>query len=83
MSVVRKAIIAGAGLSGLTAARALQRTGHEAIIFEASDGVGGRVRTDIIDGYQLDRGFQVMFTAYPALQEELEVIMRRYAWRDS
>ena len=72
MSVVRKAIIAGAGLSGLTAACALQRIGHEAVIFEASDGVGGRVRTDIIDGYQLDRGFQVMFTAYPALQEELD-----------
>lgn len=72
MSVARKAIIAGAGLSGLTAARALQRAGHDAIIFEASDGVGGRVRTDIIDGYQLDRGFQVMFTAYPALKEELD-----------
>ncbi len=72
MSLARKAIIAGAGLSGLTAARALQRAGHEAIIFEASDGVGGRVRTDIIDGYQLDRGFQVMFTAYPALQQELD-----------
>ena len=71
MSEARKAIIAGAGLSGLTAARALQRAGHEPIIFEASDGVGGRVRTDIIDGYQLDRVFQVMFTAYPALQEEL------------
>ncbi len=69
---MKSVIVVGAGLSGLTCARTLQRMGIEASVYEASDGVGGRVRTDVVDGFQLDRGFQVMFTAYPALREELD-----------
>ena len=66
-------LIVGAGLSGLGCARALQREGIEAHIYEASDDIGGRVRTDVVDGFVLDRGFQVLFTAYPILQSELNI----------
>ena len=65
-------LIIGAGLAGLTCARYLQKHGTDCQILEASDAVGGRVRTDIVDGYRLDRGFQVMLTAYPETQRELD-----------
>ena len=57
--------IVGGGLSGLACARALTARGITCAVFEASDAVGGRVRTDRADGYQIDRGFQVLLTAYP------------------
>ena len=60
-----KVIVVGAGLAGLTCAKVLAERGTEVVVFEASDGVGGRVRTDEKDGFLLDRGFQVYFTAYP------------------
>ncbi|MEM9083537.1 MAG: NAD(P)/FAD-dependent oxidoreductase [Planctomycetota bacterium] len=64
-----KALIIGAGLSGLACALRLSEEGHECILLEASDGVGGRVRTDTITrpegNYLLDRGFQVYLDAYP------------------
>ncbi|PHX78947.1 MAG: amine oxidase, partial [Planctomycetaceae bacterium] len=66
----RTAII-GAGLAGLSCAHALQKRGVDWTIFEASDAVGGRVRTDIVDGFRLDRGFQVYLTAYRAAGELL------------
>jgi len=69
----KKVVVVGGGLSGLCCARTLQRAGVEAHIYEASDGVGGRVRTDIIANCRLDRGFQVLFTAYPAVQQELDL----------
>ena len=56
-----KTIIVGAGLAGLTCAKILGERGAEVAVFEASDGVGGRVRTDEHDGFLLDRGFQVYF----------------------
>ena len=59
------AVVVGAGLSGLAAARHLDRHGVEVTVLEASDAVGGRVRTDVIDGYRLDRGFQLYNPAYP------------------
>ncbi len=57
--------VVGAGLAGLCAALHLSAAGRSVQLFEASDGVGGRVRTDVVDGYRLDRGFQVYDTAYP------------------
>ena len=63
--------IIGAGTSGLVAARVLEDYGYSPIIIEATDRVGGRVKTDIVKGYQLDYGFQVLLTAYPAAQKYL------------
>ena len=72
MSDGKSIVIVGAGLAGLCCARTLQRAGFDARIYEASDDVGGRVRTDIMEGYKLDRGFQVLFTAYPAIKQEIK-----------
>lgn len=66
-------IIVGAGLAGLTTARALQSRGMAITVLEASDGVGGRVRSDMVDGCILDRGFQVLFDAYPAVNRWLSL----------
>ncbi len=63
--------IIGAGIAGLTCAKYLKDKGIEAIILEASDGVGGRVRTDSIEGFKLDRGFQVLLTSYPEARKLL------------
>ncbi|MGH3147497.1 MAG: NAD(P)/FAD-dependent oxidoreductase [Rubrobacter sp.] len=67
-----KTIIVGAGLAGLTCAKVLRERGGEVVVFEASDGVGGRVRTDEVDGFLLDRGFQVYFTSYPVSRRHLD-----------
>ena len=64
--------IIGAGVSGLIAARVLENYGYHPVVIEASDRVGGRVKTDIVEGYQLDHGFQVLLTAYPAAQKYLD-----------
>ena len=58
-------VVVGAGLSGLAAARHLSKHGVEVTVLEGSDAVGGRVRTDVVDGYRLDRGFQLYNPAYP------------------
>src|SRR4029079_5020838 len=65
-------LIVGAGLAGLACARRLREVGISFQIFEASDGVGGRVRTDTLDGFRLDRGFQFLLTAYPEAQRMLD-----------
>lgn len=67
-----RVIVVGAGLAGLTCAKVLNERGAEVVVFEASDGVGGRIRTDERDGFLLDRGFQVYFTAYPAARRHLD-----------
>ncbi|MFZ0324836.1 MAG: FAD-dependent oxidoreductase, partial [Actinomycetes bacterium] len=58
-------VVVGAGLAGLCTARCLHQAGLDVRVVEASDGVGGRVRTDRVDGYLLDRGFQLYNPAYP------------------
>ncbi|AEI49945.1 amine oxidase [Runella slithyformis DSM 19594] len=58
-------IIIGAGIAGLSCAHYLTRYGITPLVLEAADAVGGRVRTDRVDGFLLDRGFQILLTAYP------------------
>ncbi len=65
-------VVVGAGLAGLACARELVARGHEVVVLEASDGVGGRVRTDVVDGFRLDRGFQVHLTSYPEARRVLD-----------
>ena len=66
-------IIVGAGLAGLSAARVLQAAGARVRVLEAETSVGGRVRSAQVKGFTLDRGFQVLFTAYPAVQRQLDL----------
>lgn len=66
-----KIYIIGAGMAGLTAALHLEGYGYAPTILEASQDIGGRVATDIIGGYQLDRGFQVLLDGYPMAQKYL------------
>jgi phytoene dehydrogenase-like protein len=66
-------IVVGAGLAGLACARALVDAGAPVRVLEAAAEVGGRVRTDLHEGYRLDRGFQVLFTAYPAVRRWLDL----------
>lgn len=65
-------VIIGAGIAGLTCAKYLKDKGVEALILEASDAVGGRVRTDVVEEFKLDRGFQVLLTSYPEAQKVLD-----------
>ena len=65
-------MVVGAGLAGLTAARVLKRAGVGVRVLEAEHNVGGRVRSRIIEGFTVDRGFQVLFTAYPAAKRHLD-----------
>ena len=66
-------VIVGGGLAGLAAARRLDRAGVDWLLLEASDRVGGRVATDVMDGWRLDRGFQVLNTAYPRVPALVDV----------
>ncbi|WP_026752807.1 FAD-dependent oxidoreductase [Sediminibacter sp. Hel_I_10] len=64
--------IVGAGISGLIAAKTLEAQGYKPVIIESSGQVGGRVKTDIINNYQLDHGFQVLLEAYPMAKKHLD-----------
>jgi glycine/D-amino acid oxidase-like deaminating enzyme len=66
-------IVIGAGLAGLRCAGVLADAGRDVRIWEQEDDVGGRVRTDAVDGFLCDRGFQVLNPAYPELQRAVDV----------
>jgi phytoene dehydrogenase-like protein len=70
-------LVIGAGLAGLRCAAVLAERGRDVTVWEAEDVVGGRVRTDVIDGFRCDRGFQVLNPAYPALHRALDVSQLR------
>jgi choline dehydrogenase-like flavoprotein len=65
--------VVGVGVAGLSAANRISRAGLHVEVFEASDGVGERARTDRVDGFLLDRGFQMVSTAYPAARRVLDL----------
>lgn len=65
-------VIVGGGLAGLCAAKKLTEAGVDFLLLEASDAVGGRLRTDVVDGYLLDRGFAIFLTGYPEAQKQLD-----------
>ena len=65
MTPAPQVVVVGAGMAGLRCALELQGRGLETLVLEAGDAAGGRVRTDEIDGFLVDRGFQVLLTAYP------------------
>ena len=65
-------IVVGAGIAGLRCAIELQRKGIQTIILDASERVGGRMKTDLHDGFRLDRGFQVLLTAYDECSSVLD-----------
>lgn len=71
MSSDADVIIIGAGLAGLSCARILQKQGIHYLLLDGAEKVGGRIRTDVVDGFQLDRGFQVLQTAYPDAKQIL------------
>ncbi|WP_096393501.1 NAD(P)/FAD-dependent oxidoreductase [Halorubrum trapanicum] len=65
------ATVVGGGLAGLVAATRLAEAGANVTLYERRPEVGGRVRTETVDGFTLDRGFQVLFSGYPAVEREL------------
>jgi phytoene dehydrogenase-like protein len=66
-------IVIGAGLAGLQCARVLTAAGRRVRVLEAAEGIGGRVRTDLVDGFRLDRGFQLLNPAYPDARSQLDL----------
>jgi phytoene dehydrogenase-like protein len=72
MSSNADVLIIGGGLAGLCCALRLHQSGLSFQVLEASDGIGGRVRTDRVEGFLLDRGFQVLLTAYPEARRVLD-----------
>ena len=82
MTQTPRAVVVGGGLAGLVAARHLAGAGLEVTLLERSENVGGRVWTQEHRGFRFDRGFQVLFPSYPAVQRELDLErldLRRFA----
>ncbi|CAN5602132.1 NAD(P)/FAD-dependent oxidoreductase [soil metagenome] len=73
MTDQHEVIVVGAGLAGLMCATQLQDAGVDVVVLEAGEVVGGRIRTDVVDGFLMDRGFQVLNPAYPAVQEHIDI----------
>jgi len=75
-------VVVGGGLAGLVAARCLADRGRDVRVLERRQRTGGRVRTNVEDGFTLDRGFQVLFPSYPAVRAELDteaLCLRRFS----
>ncbi len=66
-------VVVGAGLAGLRCARALHEAGRHVVVLEAADHVGGRVTSENVDGFTVDRGFQVLNPSYPAVRRWVDV----------
>lgn len=66
-------VVVGGGLAGLCCARRLTEAGVEVRLVEAADRIGGRVASDVVDGFIVDRGFQVLLTAYPEARSGLDL----------
>ncbi|MBD98722.1 MAG: oxidoreductase [Verrucomicrobia bacterium] len=78
----KKIHIVGAGVSGLIAAQVLEKQGYSPIVFEKSDRVGGRMKTDLFEGIPLDYGFQVLLDEYPMAKKylDMEKLDLHYFW---
>ena len=68
-----RVIVVGAGLAGLRAAGPLAAEGSDVLVVEASDRIGGRVATDVVEGFRCDRGFQLLNPMYPAARRALDL----------
>ncbi|MEZ5163087.1 MAG: NAD(P)/FAD-dependent oxidoreductase [Fimbriimonadaceae bacterium] len=66
-------VVVGAGISGLVVARRLHQVGMMVTIVDPDTRAGGRIKTDVVNGFRLDRGFQVFFNKYPSVQQELNL----------
>ena len=73
-------VIVGAGVAGLVCARQLQAAGRDVLLLEREAEVGGRVRSRRLDGFTLDRGFQVAFEAYPTLARHVDYAALDMRW---
>src|SRR5210317_1638611 len=65
-------VVVGAGLAGLSCARHLMEKGISFVVIEKNPRIGGRLKTDAVDGFLLNHGFQVLQTAYPEAQKMLD-----------
>ena len=70
-------VVVGAGLAGLACAKVLARAGRRVLVLDAADRVGGRVATDTVAGFRIDRGFQVYLEAYPEVPGVLAALRKR------
>jgi phytoene dehydrogenase-like protein len=73
LAIMADVTIVGAGLAGLCCAVRLEQAGMSVKLLEAEDAPGGRIRTDHIEGFRLDRGFQCLLTGYPELPQQIDV----------
>ena len=69
---MKDVVVIGAGLAGLECARLLEEQQMDVALLEATDAPGGQVRTDVVNGFRLDRGFQVLLDSYPEAQRALD-----------
>lgn len=80
---VKRPLVIGGGIAGLVACIELERLGHAPILIEKESELGGRLKTDWVDGVPIDRGFQILLTAYPEVKRLLDVDALDPIWLDS